>query len=527
MPTTLLAIACAAGLGAIPAGWKGEWEGELGFPRRPVVVTLSVQAGPGGALTATLSGLGAPSHLEVRRAAGERVELDVEADGSPANLALVRSGAVLEGTWRGAEAAPVLLRRLPAVSHAPSRVRAWEEDLDALEQRFLRYDRSFSAEARAAFRAASREVRRGLPRLDDAQVVAAIASAVALAGNAHTRLYLVRNRTEVRRLPVRLWSFRDGWYVVAARPALARLAGARVLAIGGKPVAEVERAVARLYAGNEGWRRYLAAYTMTSPETLHGVGVLPAAGPVAFGLELPGGGRAEVVLEPEPLVRSKQPLEAWWDLGPREGWVSALVDPARPPLAVRAPDTRYLLEPLRAGRVLYVRYDRAGDQPGGEPLEAFGARVLDALGPEVERVVVDLRYNTGGDLGVARGFFDLLATRAGAARLVVITGRATFSAGLFHAAQLRLAGARLVGEPVGDRLDYHAEGGNVILPHSGLAAHYANGLHAYSTAPLPPGVVPFVDLDVPSLEPAIRVEPSFEEWRAGKDPALEAALSME
>ena len=35
----------------------------------------------------------------------------------------------------------------------------------------------------------------------------------ALGGNAHTRLYLVRNRTEVRRLPLRVWHFRDGFRV--------------------------------------------------------------------------------------------------------------------------------------------------------------------------------------------------------------------------------------------------------------------------------------------------------------------------
>jgi hypothetical protein len=108
--------------------------------------------------------------------------------------------------------------------------------------------------------------------------------------------------------------------------------------------------------------------------------------------------------------------------------------------------------------------------------------------------------------------------------LVALVGRATFSAGISHAVQLRLAGARLVGEPVGDRLDLWSEGGNVILPHSKLAAHYANGLHSYSKAPIPPGVTPFLDMDVAGLDPDVAVEPTFAEYRAGRDPVLEAAV---
>ena len=50
----------------------------------------------------------------------------------------------------------------------------------------------------------------------DAELLVQTARAVALGGNAHTRLYLVRNRTEVRRLPLRVWHFRDGYRVCAA-----------------------------------------------------------------------------------------------------------------------------------------------------------------------------------------------------------------------------------------------------------------------------------------------------------------------
>ena len=84
---------------------------------------------------------------------------------------------------------------------------------------------------------------------------------------------------------------------------------------------------------------------------------------------------------------------------------------------------------------------------------------------------MDLRFNSGGDLVVARDFFEKLAHEAWAdrpGRLFVIVGRCTFSAGLYHAAQMKqLSRAIFVGEPVGDRLDYWAEGGQIVLPKLG------------------------------------------------------------
>ena len=67
----------------------------------------------------------------------------------------------------------------------------------------------------------------------------------------------------------------------------------------------------------------------------------------------------------------------------------------------------------------------------------------------------------------------------------VITGRATFSAGILHAVQWKQWGATIVGEQVGDDLDFWAEGGNVLLPNSKLTIHYANGFHGYSKVEYP------------------------------------------
>ncbi len=47
------------------------------------------------------------------------------------------------------------------------------------------------------------------PKLDDPHIMVNLAKAVALPGNAHTRLYLVRARTAVRQYPVQVWWFQE------------------------------------------------------------------------------------------------------------------------------------------------------------------------------------------------------------------------------------------------------------------------------------------------------------------------------
>jgi len=111
----------------------------------------------------------------------------------------------------------------------------------------------------------------------------------------------------------------------------------------------------------------------------------------------------------------------------------------------------------------------------------------------------------------------------------VITGRATFSAGLFHALQLRQeVNAILVGEPVGDELDFWSEGGNVLTPNSRLSLHYADRFHSMSSVARPEFrqyLVTDTDLSITKAMPDILVRMSARDYFAGRDPALQAVRS--
>jgi hypothetical protein len=249
-----------------------------------------------------------------------------------------------------------------------------------------------------------------------------------------------------------------------------------------------------------------------------------------------------VTLEPLPLALTDDPTEAWWDLSPRHPgrdgpWRSALTaDRARLPLYLRAPMRNYWFEWQARSRVMYVQYNRSQDEPGspfGATAAAFGARLLDAITRRAPRtLVVDLRFNTGGNLQLADSLFRAIAAlplSQQRGRLFVITGRATFSAGVTHVAMLRqLTRAVLVGEPPGEGLDFWAEGGNYVLPNSRLSMHYANGFHSYSTIEHPEYQPYAFDLAVSAgdrLTMDVVVEPTWAAYVGRRDAAMEAVMA--
>ncbi len=139
-------------------------------------------------------------------------------------------------------------------------------------------------------------------------------------------------------------------------------------------------------------------------------------------------------------------------------------------------------------------------------------------------VIFDLRYDGGGDFVNTYGFArDLPKLTAAGGKIIVLTGPATFSAGISTVAFVKHAGQGrvvIVGEPVGDRLQFFSEGGLACLPNSPLCVAYETGKHDYQHACTDWDVCfwlnYFFPLQVESLDPDEAIPLSFKDWRAGR-----------
>jgi len=426
------------------------------------------------------------------------------------------------------------LRKLPVYTEPANRVEAWQQDLEVVRSRFLEYDRSFEPATRAAFKDAIDELEASLPKLSDEEAIVALAMAVALSGNAHTRLYLLRNRTELRRLPVAVYWFSDGLFVVRATATLRETLGCRATSIAGLDPQEVRERVARLFAGNASWVDYKSPYFMTSPEILYGLGLIKSMEKVPFRFDCSGREPFERELAPLPLQRQKKATEAWRELSPlwQDGRESALPAGATP-LYLQDPDHHYWYQYLEDDEALYLQYNRSQNMPAGESFTDFASKVEEFIGQHPTKAfILDLRFNTGGNNGIASSFMKKLVAlekNKKTGRLYVITGRATFSAGISHAAYLKqYSDATFVGEPIGDELDTWSEGGNIVLPNSRLTVHFTNGFHSLSSVEHPEHErYKWSDLDLTDLAPDVLVRTSSEQYFSGRDPALETILAME
>jgi hypothetical protein len=309
-----------------------------------------------------------------------------------------------------------------------------------------------------------------------------------------------------------------------------------VVAIDGNAISQAREKATKLFAGNESWADYLTPIYLTSPDVLYGLGLIGSMKQASFTFEDAKGARFSLTIRSIPLDRDAMPDESWQELSPlvvtgKPPWATALAaDAAASPLYLRHAEQPYWFEFLPGSGLLYFQFNHSDDAEQGPTLEQFGRSfVAFARLHPIRGVVVDLRLNSGGNLDVAKAFIQSLGREAKInrdGRLFVVIGPCTFSAGLYHAAQLKqFTRAIFVGESVGDRLDFWAEGGDIVLPNSLAVIRYSNGFHRYSGASYPQLQPYYEELSIPSLTLDISAPLSSKDYFSGRDPALEAIAS--
>ncbi len=440
-------------------------------------------------------------------------------------------------------------RTLPAPRFTPPGSKGEENirDLSCLRE-LPKIDRSFTPETAEAFRRSIDALMDEADSLDPAAFEMGIAKAVALANNGHTNLLGAARGLSLNSVPIRLAWFAEGPYVVEADAQLRDLLGARVLSMGGRHIDDLCRILRPYVGGTEGFSREFMPFLLISPEALHAAGILPSSSRAGYEFLLPDGTRHSRTIParpapangpaPEGSLRSDLRMIHWprRDMSPvrvrgdgRE-WVHVL-DGRPVPAYLTRPDSYYWHAFLQAPESLYVQINVNLNEPGKKPLDEYLRDVLDeAAAIRPKYAIVDLRFDTGGNYPLTAAFSrSLPGLIPEDGRIFIITSANTFSAGLITAAWLSYYSGgkgRIVGEPVGDRAQFWAEGQVSTLPHSGLrvrhAATYHDWEHGASIATMfvtyPFNY--FFSVPAGDLSPALPVVQSFSDYVSGQDTAL-------
>lgn len=439
----------------------------------------------------------------------------------------------LGGILASGTSAWLLAVRLAAAGDAPP-ADARVEDLDAVATAYVMKSQAFSASSRQVALAYISRIKAKAPGFSNEEFLLALLRIAALSNNAHDSLHFGSGWRPPTRLPLRLIWFLDELVIARAGPGQEELAGATVTRVEGLSATQLLARLRPFSGGPDGYLRTHLLSLVENGGMLHAMGAARSPDGLTLDLVLQDGRRARRTIPFVPRAEVPRGLMAThlWssERSPEEvqkGWQS----PARvasEPFYLAGPGDFFRLEHLPGSDALYVQF-RANSTADamGQDIGEFVKRVQREIEQQPpENLVLDLRFDVGGDIDQTRQLIRDLAART-RQRIYVMTGPYTFSAGIVAAAAMvHDGGARvtIVGEQVGDRLRFWSEGADACLPNSKYCLRATDGLWdltrgcagtagCYGDA---------YEAQVPSLTPTLVAPLTARAWREGRDPGLEA-----
>jgi len=402
----------------------------------------------------------------------------------------------------------------------------WREDLHYLAGQIVKtHPGAFHHITERDFSSAIADLDTRIPTLSDHQVEVELVRLVAMLGEGHSRLSppglpdpmsdvpeltpFKDPRLAFHRLPVQLYAFSDGLFVVGATPNLQQLVGSEVVQIGSHPAQSALEAVQPLVnRDNDMGTLLIAPRLVVIPEVLHAMRVI--ADPARVTLTLRTGEGKDITSDLSPLAIGEQPQ-----------WVGIGEKSSRPnPVYWRHADENLWAEYLAESKTVFVKIHVLQDSR--EKTVSKFAREVGSLisSSPAERFVIDLRGCHGGDNQKFRSLLlEFLRSESlnQPGRLFVTTDRATFSAAVNAASDMeRLSNSILVGEPTAGSPSSWGDPAKITLPNSGLIARIST-VYWRDWTP---------DESRPSIAPDISTPLSSADYFAGRDPAMDAILQF-
>jgi len=379
---------------------------------------------------------------------------------------------------------------------------------------------------RSAFQAAVDNLNAKIGNLTDAEFYVQLAALVAMAGDAHTIIYLTGISplpNGFRNFPLQLRWLDDGVFVTAAPPEYAQALSAKLVRVGGVPIDQVMQSLATIIPhDNDQWLQYMSQLYLTGQQILQGLDIAPAGAttPLAF--------------------RTLAGEEFTLNVGTSDTASVLAPSPSDGPVPdyLANPNAYYWVEYLPEERLVYFKYNICGDDPTN-PFAGFTAKTMNMLDANpVDTLVMDFRGNTGGRTSYFSQFGLEMAKRLPALaanpqfRIYVAIDKGTFSSGMDDAMQFKssdipaeleslgtpadLSGRIIaIGQPTGGRPSGYGSVQPFTLPGSRLAGQYSTAF-----VPAPNGIP-----DGPSFLPDVRIGVRSTDYFARHDPVLAAILA--
>ena len=383
-----------------------------------------------------------------------------------------------------------------------------EEDLDLFTSTLEENHKNLYANiSKEEFQAEVEQVRAELPGMSEGQFYYSLRRLLSLVGDAHTSLgFTDSNYRHLTALPFAVMYFEDGWHLMMLEEQNQQYLGYRLLAIDGTPIDEVyAKAKTIMSYENESWARQQFSNTINFLDALKYLGIV---GEDADSITL-------TIQKGEGSPEETLPLKG---MNEEEIFAAAILQVERRETPATAARGYYRTLDLGDG-AFFLQYNtcqEAEDLPRAEFVELTS----DALcAGQYTKVILDLRYNTGGDSRIFEPMIEKLGElkEQQGFQVYVLIGRNTFSSAIINSIQAQEAlDAVLVGEQTGGSVNGYGELQSFQLKNTPIQVYYSTKYFE---------LIPGYDKD--SLYPDQPVAQTYADYVAGVDPEVQAILGRQ
>ena len=401
----------------------------------------------------------------------------------------------------------------------------WEKDIEFLVKIIKeKHPNPFYRTSESEFIAQAEELKSQLDGLTDHQVVVKLMKLVASLKDGHSSIYPGGSKKILfdRWFPIRFYKFSDGIYITAADKRYSHLVGAKIIKINNVEINSALKVSAELIAsdnnfGAEEW----SSFYLINAYFLKALKINDKLESLILSVQIKNKRKKVKIFS----IRSKFKMSWYKSLlkGPPGGeYVDAFPDRSRIPFHLQNINLlNYWFTHLKDKKTIYMQLNEIFNHRG-ETFAFFHQRLfkyIEENKADVEKLIVDLRYNSGGNGHMLLPFIHGLIkcehiNQKG--RLYTITGPRTFSAAVIAVGDMkRHTQSIFVGKPPGAPLNFYSDYKPYTLPNSKVELDI-------STL--------FFQLSVPANKdlvyyPDIPMSISSVEFFSGKDPSLESILS--
>jgi hypothetical protein len=381
-----------------------------------------------------------------------------------------------------------------------------QEDLDYLYDTISKKHKNlFFKTSEETYKKKKAELESKLSSMSDVEFYYAIQEFAALAGDGHTNADIDDNRVSrysfKKGLPFAVAKFDGLWRLLLCEESYKDYLGMVVTAINGVSMEEVyDRAAVLISHETDAWLDSKFSNTINFIDALNYLGISDGMDSISLTLTKEDG----TTIEQEFNALSEDEM------------FSASIIRYEAPVPITGNDGSYYRFLALDSDTLFIQYNTCQEDEALS-MKKFTAQVKKELeNGAYKKIIVDLRYNTGGNSEILNPLTNLLEKQVKKenTELFTLIGDSTFSSGIFNAIDLQRIGAVLVGTPTGGAVNSYGELGIGSLPNMPV-------LFSYSTKYFE--LIP--DYQGSSLEPDILVEQSFENYRNGIDNEINYILN--